>query len=62
MFSSNRTIAKLDVYGAEAYIEVTQYPLLRYFYNFFLARMGKGSLGLHFCGFFSEDGQLLHLL
>jgi len=62
MFSANRTIAKLNIFGAEAYIELTEYPLLRYFYSSFLGKLDKGSLALNFCGFFSENGKLGHLI
>jgi hypothetical protein len=62
MFSTNRLIAKLNIFDSEAYIEVTEYPLLRYFYTFFLNKLGKAGLALNFCGFFSEKGSLVHLI
>lgn len=62
MFSSNRLIAKVKIHKADAYIEVNEFPLLRYFYSFFLDKLGKGSQLLNFCGFFAEKGNLVHLI
>lgn len=62
MFAANRLIAKLDLFGTDAYVEVTEYPLLRQFYTFFLERLGKSALSLNFCGFFTEKGILAHLV
>lgn len=62
MFCNNRLIAKLNMANSEAYIQVTEYPLLRYFYTFFMNALGKGSLVLNFCGFFGQKGNLIHLI
>ena len=36
MFATNRLLAKVTIQDVQAYIEVTEFPLLRYFYFFFL--------------------------
>jgi hypothetical protein len=35
MFCNNRLIAKVTIEGVNSYIELTEYPLLRYFYSLF---------------------------
>lgn len=62
MFSANRLIAKINILDADAYIEITEYPLLRYFYTLFLSKIGKNALSLNYCGFFTDTGKLGHLI
>ena len=62
MFSAQRTIAKVDIHDRKAYIEVSQYPMLRYFYAYFMQAMQRGSLCLNFMGYVSENGTLVHML
>ena len=62
MFSAQRTIAKVDIFDKKAYIEVASYPILRYFYAYFMQAMHKGSLCLNFMGYVSENGTMVHML
>jgi len=62
MFCNNRLIAKIAVEEVEAYVEFTEYPLIKYFYSFFLKKIAKDHLALNFCSFFSEKGVLFHLI
>ena len=41
MFCNNRVIANVKIDDVSAYIELTEFPLLRYFYEFFLKEVEK---------------------